>query len=198
MQLLKWSTLCAAFGLIFLLGISLAAAEETKQDNSAKIKDLQNQQQKIRVDYEQNKKDIQSRLQKVLTDYKEEPGNPTRQDLVKENNKKQDELRVSFQKELRKLQTQERKLRLGRESLERPNLGGKQAAVYSGALTEKQKRLDLQKRQNSRTLALPNQRAAQLNAHHHFAGLSGFAQPMGAFHDMASLITQAASIKSGR
>ena len=125
----------------------IAIPKEKKEENlSPQIKALQKQQEILRKDYEAKKSTLQEALQKILATQKEGTNNPTRQDLIKANQEEQDKVRKVFQEELRKLQAQERKLRLGRESLERPSLGGAQVKVYKEAVNEKQKRLDFQKR----------------------------------------------------
>ena len=154
-------------GLIFCLAPSIVSAEEKKEPGvavakkekvSPQVKELQDQQQKLRLDYEKNKKDLHAQMKDTIKNFKEETGQPTLQDIVKANNKKQDELRSSFQDELRKLQAQERKLRLGRESVERPELSGKQGAVYKKALTEKERRLEFQKRRQEQDKVLQRDR----------------------------------------
>lgn len=159
LPIIRLSFISAVLGLSLCLGIPMAAAEDDKKENvsekkkediAPQLKLLQQQQHMIRSDYEEKKKRLNEQLQAELEKFQEESGKLTRQDIVKENNKKQEELRNKFQEEFRKLQVQERKLRLGRETLERPDItGGKQAEVYGEALTDKQKRLNLQKRREA-------------------------------------------------
>jgi hypothetical protein len=95
---------------------------QAKEETSSKLKDVQQRQQKVREDYEQKRKDLQAKLQQTLTNYKDEDGKPNRSDLIKQNNEEQEELRKWFQEETRKLQAEERKIRLGRETLQRPDM----------------------------------------------------------------------------
>ena len=146
-------------GLSCLLAVSVFAEEKKviakKEDHSAEIKAFQEQQQKAKADFELKKKELQEELQKILKNYKD---GKLPQELIKANNQKQEELRKSFQDQMRKLQAQERKLRLGRETLDRPLWGGKQVEVYNKALDEKQKRLEFQKRREAQDQILRRDR----------------------------------------
>ena len=137
---------------LFCGSISFSANEEKAKSeikppevNSAALQAILNEQQKVRTDYEEKRKDLQAQLQTALKDFKEEVDKPTRQDIIKENNQKQEELRESFKEQYRKLQAQERKLRFGRETLERPMFTEK-TAPGKKITPEKQRRLDFQKR----------------------------------------------------
>ena len=134
------------WGGLFVRGVS---AQEKTEEKPSPLKIVQDQQQRIFKEFEQKKKDLQDEIQKALKDYQEQAGAPTRQQLINENKEKQEKLRQWFREETRHLQAAERKIRFGRESLERPMFESGQPAkgqTPKENLDDRQKRADLKRR----------------------------------------------------